>query len=548
MVSGIAGCPAVFAGLFFCTRKGSDTVDSSLIFILLCTGGVVLGILAVGFALHRRRIASVYEKVQQQTKTMIENARKESDQLVQGALSEAKEENNRRRKSFEKEAKQRRQELTKLENKIRQREKTIEKKLQLLEQKERAVLQQEQQVQDEETRYRRLTTESEEGLQQVKDKLRQVTNMSVEEAKQELIRSIETEARKEAREKLRRIEEETRQEADSQVRSIISSSVQRISGEYVSDATVTVVSIPGEDMKGRIIGREGRNIRAIEQLTGVDLIIDDTPETVIVSCFNPVRREIAKLTLERLIIDGRIHPSRIGETIKRVTEELEQTMRDEGEQAIFQLGISDFHPELVLMLGKLKYRTVGQQTVLQHSLETAQIASIMAAEMRGNAKEAARCGLLHDIGKAIDASVDGHHAQVGADVCAKLGESAQVVEAIRLHHSDQVVQTNPLAGIIYTANQLSGNRPGARREAVDTYIKRLEDMEKLVADFAGIEKVYVLKAGREVRALVTPTGISDDEVVDLSSEIAAKLRQELTFPGQVRISVVRESKFVDYAK
>ena len=334
-------------------------MDVSLIIVLICIGGVALGVFVLGLSVHRRRITAVYEKAQQESKTMIENARKESDQLVQGALDEAREENNRRRRSFEKETKQRRQELIKLENKIRQREHTIEKKLQLLEKKEQNVTQQEQALQNEEARYRRLANEVDDNLQQVKNKLKQVTGMSVEEAKHELVRSIESEARKEAREKLRKIEEETRQEADQQARSIISAAVQRISSEFVSDATVTVVSIPSEDMKGRIIGREGRNIRAIEQLTGVDLIIDDTPEAVIVSCFNPIRREIARITLERLIIDGRIHPSRIGETIKRVTEELDQTMRDEGEQAILQLGISDFHPELVLMIGRLKYRMVG---------------------------------------------------------------------------------------------------------------------------------------------------------------------------------------------
>ena len=523
-------------------------MDATLVIVLICIGGAALGVFGLGISVHRRRIAAVYERARQESQTMIENARKESDQLVQGALNEAREENNRRRRSFEKETKQRRQELIKLENKIRQRERTLEKKMQVLEKKEQDITQQEQTLQGEETRYRRLTAEVDDNLQQVKDKLRRVTGMSVEEAKQELVRSIEDEARKEAREKLRKVEEETRQEAEHQARSIVSAAVQRISSEFVSDATVTVVAIPSEDMKGRIIGREGRNIRAIEQLTGVDLIIDDTPEAVIVSCFNPVRREIARVTLERLIVDGRIHPSRIGETIKRVTEELDQTMRDEGEQAILQLGISDFHPELVLMLGRLKYRMVGQQTVLQHSLETAQIARIMAAEMRGDTKEAARSGLLHDIGKALDAEVDGHHAQVGADICARLGESARVVEAIRAHHFDNAVQSSPLAGIVYTANQLSANRPGARKEAIDGYIKRLEDMERLVADFTGIDKVYVLKAGREVRALVTPSGMSDSEVVDLSSEIAAKLRQELTFPGQVRISVVRESQAVEYAK
>lgn len=523
-------------------------MDSSLLITLVVIGGAVVGLFGVGISLHRRRIAAVYERAQQQAKSMVDNARRQSDQLVQGALTEAKEENNRRRRAFEGEAKQRRQELIRLENRIKQREKNIERKSQLLEKKERELSQQEQELRDEENRCRRLTTEVEKGLEQVQERLKRVTSMSVEEAKQELIQSIEAEARQDAREKLRRIEEETKRNAETQARSIISAAVQRISGEFVNDTAVTVVSIPNDDMKGRIIGREGRNIRAIEQHTGVDLIIDDTPEAVIISCFNPVRREIAKITLERLIVDGRIHPSRIGETIRRVSEELEQTMRDNGEQAIFQLGISDVHPELLLMLGRLKYRSVGYQTVLQHSLETAQIAKIMATEMRVDVKEATRGGLLHDVGKAVDADIDGHHADVGADLCAKYGESQRVVEAVRFHHSDQIVQSNPLVGIVHTANQLSANRPGARKETVASYIKRLDDMEQLVAEFDGIEKAYVLKAGREVRALVTPSGISDEEVTDLSNEIAAKIRRELTFPGQVRISVVRESRFVEYAK
>ena len=520
---------------------------SATVLALVCIGGVAVGLFVVAISIHRRRIASVYRKAQQQSKTMIENARKESDRLVQGALTEAKEENNRRRKAFEQEAKQRRQELSKLENKIRQREKNLGKKLQLLENKERTLLEQEQDLQKEETRYRQLATQAETKLTEITTKLKKVADMSIEEARKELMRSVEEKARKDAREKLRRIEEETKREADNQARSIISASVQRISSEFVNDATVTVVSIPSEDMKGRIIGREGRNIRAIEQLTGVDLIIDDTPEAVIISCFNPIRREIAKITLEKLILDGRIHPARIGETIESVTDELEQAMRDEGEQAVFQMGISDFHPELILMLGKLKYRTVGQQTVLQHSLETAQIARIMATEMHGNEKEAARCGLLHDIGKAVDESVEGHHADVGAEICAKHDESERVVEAIRVHHSDQAVQSDPLGGIIYTANQLSANRPGARKDHIDSYIKRLEDMEKIVMACEGVSSAYVLKAGREVRALVTPTVITDSEVFDLSSEIGAKLRKELTFPGQVKISVIKESKSIHYA-
>jgi ribonuclease Y len=301
-------------------------------------------------------------------------------------------------------------------------------------------------------------------------------------------------------------------------------------------------------MKGRIIGREGRNIRAIEQATGVDLIIDDTPEAIIISCFNPVRREVAKMSIDRLIADGRIHPARIEETVKRVEEEFDQILLDTGEQASFDIGITDLPSELLRPLGRLKYRTCGQQTVLQHSIEVAHICGIMASEMGLNVKKAKRCGLLHDIGKAVDQESEGHHAQIGADLCTKYNEAADVVDAIRLHHQEHLNQASPYAVVLHAANILSGARPGARKELLETYVKRLEEMEKVIMGFNGIGQVYVLQAGREVRALVTPSGVSDQEVIALSNDIASKLRSELTFPGQVRVTVVRESKFVEYAK
>jgi ribonuclease Y len=328
----------------------------------------------------------------------------------------------------------------------------------------------------------------------------------------------------------------------------VSLAVQRISGEYVSDSTITVVALPSEDLKGRIIGREGRNIRAIEQATGVDLIIDDTPEAVIISCFNPVRREIAKLTIERLIGDGRIHPARIEETVKRVMSEFDLVIREQGEQASFDTGITDLHPELVMALGKLKYRTAGQQSVLQHSIETAHICGIIAGEMGLNVKKAKRCGLLHDIGKAVDQETEGHHSDIGADFCQRYQESSEVVEAIRLHHQEDLNNATPYAVVLYAANSLSANRPGARKEILETYVKRLADMEKVVRDFGGINEAFVIQAGREVHAIVNPMQVNDQQVIDLSSSIAHKMRQELTFPGQVRVTVIRESKFVDYAK
>jgi ribonuclease Y len=301
-------------------------------------------------------------------------------------------------------------------------------------------------------------------------------------------------------------------------------------------------------MKGRIIGREGRNIRAIEQATGVDLIIDDTPEAVIISCFNPIRREIAKISLSRLISDGRIHPARIEETAKRVTAEFDTLIREAGEQAAFDVGITDLHPELIKHLGRLKFRTVGIQTVLQHSVETAHICGIMAAEMGLNVKRAKRCGLLHDIGKAVDQETEGHHATLGEELCKKYDEPPQVLESIRLHHVDNLTQASSYAVLVYTANILSAKRPGARREVMETYLTRLADMEKLVKEFSGIEDAYIIQAGNEVRAMVTPTGVSDQEVVQLAGDIASKLRQEMTIPGQVKVTVVRESRYTDFAR
>ena len=478
---------------------------------------------------------------------MLANARKESDRLVQGALSDAKEEYRKRRREFEQEAKQRRQEIAKLEGKLKQREVNVRKKQEQLEHKEQSMQEQIQSLETEEAHYRKLAAKTEQQLAMVDTKLKQVAEMSIDEARKELMQSMEDDVRKQAKDKLRQIEEETRREADNQARSIISASIQRLSSEFVNDAAVTVVSIPNDSMKGRIIGREGRNIRAIEQLAGVDVIIDDTPEAVIISCFNPIRREIAKITMERLITDGRIHPARIGETIESVKGEMEQLIRADGEQALFQLGIGDLHPELVLRLGRLKYCMAGQQTVLQHAIETAQIARIMAAEINANVREAARSGLLHDIGKSVDESVEGHHAEVGAELCKKYGESARVVEAVRMHHSDQALSFDPLASIVFTANQLSANRPGARKTNIEAYIKRLKDMEKIVAACEGVSSAYVLKAGSEVRALVTPSVVSDSEVVDLAAEISTKLRSELSFPGQVKISVIKESKSIHYA-
>ncbi len=502
----------------------------------------------LGFAAHKKRLRQTIAQAEADAQKVLAEARANAERLIQNSKREVKEEGRKRRQLFEDEAKVRRQEVAKLENKIRQREQSLDKKLVILDDREKKLEELNENLRKEEQRFKHLNVECEGTLEQARQTLQKISGMTPEDAKHELIKSMESEARKVAAEKIRQIEEDTKREADQRSRAILSSAVQRLTGEYVNDSTVTVVSIPSDEMKGRIIGREGRNIRAIEQATGVDLIIDDTPEAVIVSCFNPIRREVAKITLERLIADGRIHPARIEETAKRVVEEFDTIMSDQGEQAAFDVGITDLHPDLIKYLGRLRYRTCGQQSVLQHSMEVANICQIMAAEMGINIKRAKRAGLLHDIGKAVDQETEGHHSDIGANLCEKYGEHTDVVQAIRLHHADDLTHGSPYAVVVHAANLLSTNRPGARKELLEGYIQRLDNMEKLIKDFPGIENAFVLQAGREVRALVQPTGISDSEVGDLSNDIAAKLRAELTFPGQVRVTVVRESQAVEFAK
>ncbi len=502
----------------------------------------------IAYALHKRQVFRAFEAAQGESKTILEEARREADQLVKAAMREAKDEGRKRRQDFEEEAKTRRSEMAKLESKIRAREQNLEKKLSIVEKKEQELDQATERMDEEDKRYKRVIAENEKLLEQNRKTLQNIARLTAEEAKRELMRTMEEIARKEAQERIKKIEEESRAQAEKIAQSMISLSVQRIASEHVNDSTISVVTLPSEDMKGRIIGREGRNIRALEQATGVDLIIDDTPEAVIISCFNPIRREIAKISLERLIGDGRIHPARIDETVKRVESEFEQIIVENGEQACFETGITDLHPELIKRLGRLRYRSTGQQSVLQHSVEVAHICAIMASEMGLNVRHAKRAGLLHDIGKSVDQETEGHHAQLSAELCEKYQEASHIVEAVRLHHTEDLSQASPYAVILHAANSLSANRPGARKEVLESYIKRLQEMERLVTDFSGIESAYVIQAGREVRAIVRPSGVSDDEMTTLSHDIASTLRKELTFPGQVRVTIMRESKAVDFAK
>ncbi len=519
--------------------------------LAIIIGAIVVGIVAtviVAIFIHKKQLAAAFEMAQAESKKILEEARREADQLVKNALKDTKDENRDRRTKFEEEARQRRAEIAKLENKVKQREQNIDKKFELIERREQDLDRQTVLVKDEETRYKKLIGEYEKNIEHSRKTLQNIAGMSPEEAKRELIKSLETEARKEAQERVRVIEEEARREGEERARSMVSLAVQRIASEYINESAVSVVPIPSDDMKGRIIGREGRNIRAIETATGVDLIIDDTPEAVIISSFNPIRREIAKIAIGRLVGDGRIHPARIEETVKRVRDEFDQVLTENGEQACFETGITDLHPELVKQLGKLRYRSAGQQTVLQHAVEVAHICGIMAAEMGLNVKRAKRCGLLHDIGKAVDQETEGHHAQIGADLCSKYGEASDIVKAVADHHMEDVTNLGPFGVVLHAANYLSAHRPGARKDHIESYVKRLNDMESVVKTFEGISDAFVMQAGREIRAMVTPTSGSDQEIVSLTQEVASKLRSELTFPGQVRITVVRESRVMEYAK
>jgi ribonuclease Y len=518
-----------------------------IIVLTILLAGIGSGFL-MGVFLHKKRLADAFQSAQNDSRSILDEARREADRLLKNSIRDSKEESRKMRQTFDEETRNRRNEITKLENKIRQREQQLEKKISIIEKREEELGQTQEKLNQDEQRYTRMIGDCERTIEQSRRMLEKIANMSAEDARLELMRSLEAQARKDARETLKQIEEETKREAETRARAVISLAVQRVSSEYVNDQTISVVGLPSEDMKGRIIGREGRNIRAIEQATGVDLIIDDTPEAVIISCFNPIRREIAKITLDRLIADGRIHPARIEETVKRVETEFDQIIRENGEQACFDAGITDLHPELVKALGKLKYRTSGQQSILQHSVEVANICGMMAQEMKLNAKKARRAGLLHDIGKSVDHEVEGHHSTVGADMCAKYGEADDVVQAIRSHHTEDLSLASPYEIILHTSNLMSSARPKARKDTLDTYIKRLEELEKTAATFPGIDQAFVIQAGREVRCMVTPSNVADKEVIDLASDIASKLRQELTFPGQVKVTVIRESKAMDLAK
>ena len=519
-----------------------NTVLYTIITVVLCAlaGGL-------GYLLRKKVIEGKVSAAREVADKIIEDARKEAGSLKKEAKLQAKEEMYRSKAEFEKESRQKRQELQKVEKRLTQKEENLEKKVGLVDQKElqlgkreKGLEQQEQQVKDLEARY-------EKALQEQVQALERISGMTSEEAKNLLIQNMETEAKHDAARTIRRIEEETKENADKIARNIIAVAIQRYSADYVAEKTVSVVSLPNDEMKGRIIGREGRNIRTIEQITGVDLIIDDTPETILISSFDPIRREIARIALERLISDGRIHPARIEEISAKVAQEMETTLREAGEQAIFDTGMQKINPELVRLLGRMKYRTSYDQNVLQHSLEVSFLCGMMAAELGLNVKLAKRAGLLHDIGKAVDHEVEGSHALIGADLAKKYGEPEEIVHAIAAHHDDVKPQT-VLAVLVQASDALSAARPGARREMLMTYVKHLKDLEEIANAFKGVNKSYAVQAGREIRVMVESDKVSDDGSVVMARDVARKIEESLTYPGQIKVTVIRELRSVEYAK
>ena len=508
--------------------------------------GVIIGIVCLivgvvaGIAYRKRVAEREIASAEEEAKRIINESIKSAESKKREALLEAKEEIHKSRSEFEREEKERRTELQRQENRLRQKEENLDRKTDSLEKKTENL--------------NRKIAEAEaqnEEIGRIKkgqlEMLERISGYTVDEAKAYLIAQVESEVTHEMALKVKELETEAKEEADRNAREIVALAIQRCAVDHASEITVSVVPLPNDEMKGRIIGREGRNIRSIETLTGCDLIIDDTPEAITVSSFDPVRREVARLALEKLIADGRIHPARIEEMVAKAQKEVNAVIKQEGERAVFETGVTGLHPDLVRMLGRMKYRTSYGQNVLNHSIEVAHIAGLMAAELGADVMSAKRAGLLHDIGKSIDHEVEGSHVTIGVDLARRYKESEAVIHAIHAHHGDVEAKTI-VAVLVQAADAISAARPGARRENIENYVKRLEKLEQVSKSFPGIESAYAIQAGREIRIMVKPEQVSEDQMVLLARDIAKKIEAELTYPGQIKVHLLRETKIVDYAK
>lgn len=493
-----------------------------------------------GYLIRKGIAESKIKSAEEAARKIIEEAQKQAETNKKELLLEAKEEIHRMRNEVERENRERRSELQKLERRLVYKEEMLDKKSEILQHKEESLAKKIKDLEEKEASINEL-------YQKQIEELERLSGLTSEEARDILLGDIKKEITHEAAVMIKEIESKAKEEADKRAREIISYAIQKCAADHVAETTVTVVSLPNDEMKGRIIGREGRNIRTLETLTGIDLIIDDTPEAVILSGFDPIRREIARIALEKLIVDGRIHPARIEEMVEKARREVEAHIREEGEQAAFDCGVHGLHSELIRLLGRLKFRTSYGQNVLKHSIEVSHLAGLMAAELGADVKIAKRAGLLHDIGKAVDHEMEGPHVTIGADLARKYRESKEIVHAIAAHHGDIEPQTIE-AVLVQAADAISAARPGARRETLEAYIKRLEKLEEIANSFEGVEKSYAIQAGREIRVMVKPEDIFDNDIVLIAREIVKRIESELEYPGQIKVNVIRETRAIEYAK